>query len=371
MNQNELTSLLNLFDLDQGFSREELKVAYRELVQIWHPDRFAQNDQLELRAQKKLKEINEANKLLQAYLAERGVPATESKRGNIKVSAYKAVGFVKNVFHPTGFSKTSEVAFAHALKFAVTSNAKLSLLHVSHEAEKDLMKEFPGIRQTLRLWNLITQDCTEKDLMKRGFRYQKVIGVHANPATSILHFLSKHPADLTVLSTEQRKGTDRLLKKSVAEDVSRGSGGMILFMPRESSGFVSVKDGSVHLKNILIPVDVKPNPQLAVNAAKKLVSALGCKQCRITLAFIGDTEKMPDVKVGSDEGLEWKTIIRRGNVVDMILAIVEEIAPDLIVMATKGHQGFLDALRGNTTERVLRKVHIPLLAVPAHRERLL
>jgi len=39
--------------------------------------------------------------------------------------------------------------------------------------------------------------------------------------------------------------------------------------------------------------------------------------------------------------------------------------PDMIGMATAGHHGFLDALRGSTTERVLRRSPCPLLAVPA------
>ena len=34
---------------------------------------------------------------------------------------------------------------------------------------------------------------------------------------------------------------------------------------------------------------------------------------------------------------------------------------DLVVMASRGHDGFLDALRGSTTERVLRQVTCPLL----------
>ena len=33
-------------------------------------------------------------------------------------------------------------------------------------------------------------------------------------------------------------------------------------------------------------------------------------------------------------------------------------------MATEGHNGILDALRGSVTERVLRRCERPLLAVP-------
>jgi nucleotide-binding universal stress UspA family protein len=58
---------------------------------------------------------------------------------------------------------------------------------------------------------------------------------------------------------------------------------------------------------------------------------------------------------------------RQGNVVETILDVADEIGADVIVMGTKGNQGFLDALRGTTTEQVLRKSLRPLLAVPERR----
>jgi nucleotide-binding universal stress UspA family protein len=54
-----------------------------------------------------------------------------------------------------------------------------------------------------------------------------------------------------------------------------------------------------------------------------------------------------------------------GEVVETILNASDEREADLIVMATRGHDGFVDALRGSTTERVLRGAKCPLLAVPA------
>ena len=38
---------------------------------------------------------------------------------------------------------------------------------------------------------------------------------------------------------------------------------------------------------------------------------------------------------------------------------------DLIVMATEGEHGIIDALRGSVTERVVRDAPCPVLAVPA------
>lgn len=54
-----------------------------------------------------------------------------------------------------------------------------------------------------------------------------------------------------------------------------------------------------------------------------------------------------------------------GDPVGRILKEAADWSPDLIVMAPQGHMDFLDALRGSTTERILRAVHCPVLAVPA------
>jgi nucleotide-binding universal stress UspA family protein len=44
-----------------------------------------------------------------------------------------------------------------------------------------------------------------------------------------------------------------------------------------------------------------------------------------------------------------------------------ELDVDLIAMPTAGHHGVLDALRGSTTERVIRHAPCPVLALAARR----
>ena len=41
-----------------GATEEQIKQAYRDLVKVWHPDRFAGSPRLQEKAQEKLKEIN-------------------------------------------------------------------------------------------------------------------------------------------------------------------------------------------------------------------------------------------------------------------------------------------------------------------------
>jgi nucleotide-binding universal stress UspA family protein len=85
---------------------------------------------------------------------------------------------------------------------------------------------------------------------------------------------------------------------------------------------------------------------------------------RVTLLHVGDPHDWPVVHVPPYEGWTWEYVSRAGEVVTEILTVARAHAVDLVVMATQGHDGWLDALRGSTTERVLRRVRCPLLAVP-------
>ena len=63
---DNLSKCFQTLGLESNASPEEVKKAYRDLVQVWHPDRFSHDDRLRLIAQEKLKEINGAFELLKA-----------------------------------------------------------------------------------------------------------------------------------------------------------------------------------------------------------------------------------------------------------------------------------------------------------------
>lgn len=62
---------LEILDLEVEASIEDVKQAYRDCVSVWHPDRFANNPRLKKKAEKKLKEINEAHETLTSFLSAR------------------------------------------------------------------------------------------------------------------------------------------------------------------------------------------------------------------------------------------------------------------------------------------------------------
>ena len=55
-----LTECYRILDLAPGSSLDQVKASYRELVKVWHPDRFAHDPKLQAKAQEKLKQINAA-----------------------------------------------------------------------------------------------------------------------------------------------------------------------------------------------------------------------------------------------------------------------------------------------------------------------
>jgi nucleotide-binding universal stress UspA family protein len=72
----------------------------------------------------------------------------------------------------------------------------------------------------------------------------------------------------------------------------------------------------------------------------------------------------PTVQRASPAAVPVNVEVRQGDVVETILQTAAEIDTDLIAMPTAGHDGILDALRGSTTERVLRHACCPVLAMP-------
>ena len=271
------------------------------------------------------------------------------------------------IFHPSDFSKASELAFGHALKVALQSKGKLDIMHVEAHLKPDKVYwlDFPAVRATLARWGILPKDVRREEVVKAGLRIRKILKSGADPVESMLRHLHKFPADLIVLATHQREGLDRWLHKAVAEPLARRSGAMTLFIPHKGTGFVSPNDGSVSLNRILVPIDHDPDPQTALEKALLLARGLNCATGEFRLIHVTpNSKKAPVLDLPLGRGWSFETIVRRGQVVDEILELEADWHPDLMVMATQGHVDFLDALRGSTTERVLRAVHCPVLAVP-------
>lgn len=268
---------------------------------------------------------------------------------------------IRSVLHPSDFSEASLIAFAHALKAALLSRSKLVLLHVSDEEQREWM-EFPAVRDTLARWKLVPPGSPRSAVTELGIDVAKVIGQGSDPVKGVLGYIEQYGADLIVLATHHH-GFD-WLHRSVSEPVARKSREMTLFIPTGTSGFVSLTDGSVSLRNVLIPIAATPRPESAIAGAVRLMQQLNCESGQFTLLHVGDNDSVPAVETAEVPGWKWHKVTKQGNVIDVILETSRQVDADLILMATDGRSGFLDALRGSHSERVLRHAPCPLLAIP-------
>ena len=65
----DIKRCFEILDLDPGASPDEAKQAYKDIVSVWHPDRFSGNPRLKKKAEEKIKEVNAAYDTLKSFLS--------------------------------------------------------------------------------------------------------------------------------------------------------------------------------------------------------------------------------------------------------------------------------------------------------------
>lgn len=73
---------LQVLGLKQGASPDEVRLAYRELAQMLHPDKFGDNKKLRARAEQQMRIMNEARDVLL-----KGVSASSRRSGGARTAA--------------------------------------------------------------------------------------------------------------------------------------------------------------------------------------------------------------------------------------------------------------------------------------------
>jgi len=270
----------------------------------------------------------------------------------------------RRIIHPSDFSDDSHTALVHAVKLAVALHGELSIMHVDPDVARKDFEDFPKVRPILEQWGLLPQGSPRTQVSELGITIKKTRTVAKNPTEGILQYLSNHPADLLVMSTNQYEGLARWQHQNVAEPVARQSHAATLFVPTHVEGFVAKDSGQPKLRRVLVPVSAESNPQLAIDTTSQLAATMGCDNLTVVVVHVGEDETLQSIKYPIQNGWLWHTMTCRGNVVDVILGMGADFDVDLIVMTTAKQHSLLDLMRGSVTERVLRGARSPLLAIP-------
>jgi hypothetical protein len=137
---------LDVLALRPGATAAEIKEAYRDLVKVWHPDRFGSDQRLRRKAEEKLQEINRAYRVLQSIAGtdRRYVPPSKSvdvKRGEGSVRHQRSLfaSFIND-----GAKRNRKIAIWVCSGLAGTWVAIVWAL--SHESSQVRAPEIPAIR---------------------------------------------------------------------------------------------------------------------------------------------------------------------------------------------------------------------------------
>jgi nucleotide-binding universal stress UspA family protein len=299
-----------------------------------------------------------------AEAASRRVEAWQFRAASDPIAELSMSFSNRSIVHPTDFSDLSSAAFAHALRIALAASSKLHVLHVGQDdGAAELV--FPRARRLLAQWGLLEDDDPPSAIStKLGMSIDNIRLQRQDPTQGIVSFLDHRPSDLVVCATHGRDGVEHWLKGSVSESVLRRSAIPALFIAPGARGFVSQVSGDLHVRRVLVPVDVSPRPGTAVETVQQLIRLLAGANVTLHLLHVGSSAP-PLVVAPSKEIFVPPLLLRSGNVVTAILEAALEFDVDFIGMPTAGHHGILDALRGSTTERIIRHAPCPVFAIPA------
>lgn len=299
---------------------------------------------------------------------------------------------IRNILCPTDYSRCSDEALVRALWLAERYGAALHILHVLLPLESDphsvkhYLPEFGLVQKQIDQLPGMTQEGKPlKQYADVKITTETVRGISA--ASAILEYSADHDIDVIVMGTHGRKGINRLMMGSVAEDVVRMAPCSVMTI-REPAR----KTAPAH---ILVPVDFSDHSVEALSVARSLAVDLDATirvlhvieevihpsfyvtgQTSLSAWFpeleataLREMRRLTARAEGSDVPIEYH--IKEGRASMEIVSFAKRQDIQLIVMASHGLSGVEHLLLGSVTERVIRLAPCPVLTLKSFGKRLL
>lgn len=290
---------------------------------------------------------------------------------------------IKNILLPTDLSECAERAFQHAVYLAHWHDANLHLLNIvgRHMYDyADMRESFPFDEEDLRrMMNVTGEDAERKTPSLDALKLDQVQIEKASASVGILEYVDEHDIDLVVMGTHGRRGANRLLIGSVAEEVVRNANCPVLTVRAEEK----VAPGEA-VRRILVPLDFSDLSHRALKHAKELAmtygarldllhvveevalpAAYGMEPVNLVIPEVVESSERALAEMAREEiGYEHVVVhALTGYAVSTILDFAAENDMDLMVIATHGRTGLDRILLGSVAEKVVRRAPCPVFTV--------
>lgn len=246
---------------------------------------------------------------------------------------------LKNILLATDFSACSEIAVKYALALAGRHSSQVHTIHVEGADSYQLLQPeafsiaFRGLNagttDVAGLLNGLLAGLPHQAPLERGAIWKVINDV-----------IVRNEIDLLVLATHGRTGLSRIFGGSVAEDIFRNVPCPVLTL---GPGVKDLTSAKLDLQKILIATDFDPHtaaPMYAVwlaNDFKAALTVANISHGRTGEPNVADLAKKFNALL--PENLEpWAKpafATEYGNPADGILAIAENVKPDLIVLGAR------------------------------------
>lgn len=287
---------------------------------------------------------------------------------------------------PLDGSKTAENVLPYARFLAARLRLATELLSVvelplSAAAEKALYLDLIVERAVA-----VSQEYLNRIAKTFGDASVTVCVEKGNPEELILARAERGTRTLTAMATHGRSGITRWLLGSVAEKILREARNP-LFLVRAKEG--AKTEGQAALNSIIVPLDGSALAERILPHVIDLAKAMNLKIILIqafTLKQIIHTYKdyIPDFAAlqkstesgasryleGKEQqlkgaGLDVSSIAAEGEAAETILELARGAPDSLLAMCTHGESGIRRWMLGSVTEKVVRHIGNPVLAIRA------
>lgn len=299
----------------------------------------------------------------------------------------------------TDLGKTGARAVDLAVRMASATGRTLRLIHVTG-AGPELTDEGEPHSEAERVYRerLKTRVEAAAAALEKERQRAEGLGPHAeadllegHPWEQIIEYGTRHEASMIVVGPHGEKGpmeasrggSFEWILGTTADRVVRHCACPVLVGPREGADAPKVRNAKW-----LVPVDFTDTCRTALRLAKELARACDSTLIPFHVApeaidaeepmrandplglaramnsqSAREREAQLEALVAEELGVEIEVKVGVGDPADAVALAADELGCSMIIMGTKGRTGLAHLLLGSTTERTLRRAHVPVLCV--------